>query len=159
MKKGVVAVLSTVVGAVAGYVGNDHINKKKISAKQKKIDKFKSYYNMLNQWLMLKQEGKSLESYFVDNDIKTIAIYGMGEMGNRLYDELINSDSVEIKYAIDANAANAYSEIDVLDIEEYLPEVDMVIVTAIFAYDEIVEKLSDKGDFRIISLEDVVYSI
>ena len=26
----------------------------------KKIDKFKKYYNLLNQWLALKQQGKSL---------------------------------------------------------------------------------------------------
>lgn len=28
--------------------------------KIKKIDKFKNYYSMLNQWLILKQQGKQL---------------------------------------------------------------------------------------------------
>ena len=112
---------------------------------------------MLNQWLLLKQEGKSLEKYFAENGYKTIAIYGMGEMGNRLYDELKNSSVVEIKYAIDKNAAGTYSELEVFDPDDEMTEVDAVIVTAIFAFDEIEDELSEKIQCPIISLEDVVY--
>lgn len=157
MNKGTVAVLSALVGAAAGAAGANYLGQKTIAAKTGKVDKFKSYYNMLNQWLMLKQEGKSLEKYFVDNDIKTIAIYGMGEMGNRLYDELKNSTEVTVKYAIDQNAASTYSEIDVIDKEDEYEEVDAIIVTAIFAFDEIEEEISTKVDFPVISLEDVVF--
>lgn len=159
MKKGGVAVLSTLVGAVAGAVGTNYLAEKKVEQKAAKVDKFKSYYNMLNQWLSLKQEGKSLEKYFVDNGYKTIAIYGMGEMGNRLYDELKDSKEVTIKYAVDQNAASAFSELEVMDIEDELEAVDAIVVTAIFAFDEIEEQLSQKIDFQIVSLEDVVYEI
>ena len=157
MNKGTVAVLSAIVGAAAGAAGTNYLSQKKIEQKAEKVDKFKSYYNMLNQWLMLKQEGKSLEKYFVDNEIKTIAIYGMGEMGNRLYDELKDSTAVEIKYAVDQNAASTYSEIDVIDKEDDYEEVDAIIVTAIFAFDEIEEEISAKVDYPVISLEDVVF--
>lgn len=159
MKKGGVAVLSTLVGAVAGAVGTNYLAEKKVEQKAAKVDKFKSYYNMLNQWLSLKQEGKSLEKYFVDNGYKTIAIYGMGEMGNRLYDELKDSKEVTIKYAVDQNADSTYSELDVIDKDEEYEEADVIIVTAIFAFDEIEEELSEKVDFPIVSLEDVVYEV
>lgn len=159
MKKGSVAVLSALFGAVAGAAGNNVLSQKKIDQKTEKVDKFKGYYNMLNQWLLLKQEGKSLEKYFTDNGYKSIAIYGMGEMGNRLYDELKNSTAVEIKYAIDKNAAGTYSELDVIDVDDEMDEVDAVIVSAIFAFDEIEEELSAKTDCPIISLEDVVYEV
>ena len=127
MKKGGVAVLSTLVGAVAGAVGTNYLAEKKVEQKAAKVDKFKSYYNMLNQWLSLKQEGKSLEKYFVDNGYKTIAIYGMGEMGNRLYDELKDSKEVTIKYAVDQNADSTYSELDVIDKDEEYEEADVII--------------------------------
>ena len=159
MKKGGVAVVSTLLGAVAGAVGSGYLAGKKVNQKTAKVDKFKSYYNMLNQWLSLKQEGKSLEKYFVDNGYKIIAIYGMGEMGNRLYDELKDSKEVTIKYAVDQNAASAFSELEVRDTEDELEEVDAIIVTAIFAFDEIEKQLSESASFPIISLEDVVYEI
>ncbi len=157
MKKGSVAVLSALLGAAAGAAGSSYFGQKTIDQKTEKVDKFKGYYNMLNQWLLLKQEGKSLEKYFTENGYKTIAIYGMGEMGNRLYDELKNSSVVEIKYAIDKNAAGTYSELDVIDVDDEMDEVDVIVVSAIFAFDEIEEELSAKTDCPIISLEDVVY--
>lgn len=158
MKKGLISLLSLVTGAAAGAVAAGTFQGKTIEQKSQKVDKFKSYYNMLNQWLILKQEGKSLEKYFLDNGYKTIAVYGMGEMGNRLYDELKGS-SVEIKYAIDKNAASTYSELEVVDPEDDFTEVDAVIVSAIFAFDEVEELLQKKVDCPVISLEDVVYEV
>lgn len=156
MKKGFLALTGAVVGVAAGATAMNKLQGQVVDAKDAKIDKFKGYYNMLNQWLILKQEGKSLEKYFIDNNYKTIAIYGMGEMGNRLYDELKNTD-IEIKYAVDQNAAGTYSELEVLEKEDDFPEVDAMVVTATFAFDVIEEELSEKVEFPIVSLEDVVY--
>ncbi len=156
MKKGMVSVLSLMIGGVAGAVGITYFNNKAVDEKQGKIDKFKGYYNMLNQWLILKQEGKSLEKFFVDKGYKSIAIYGMGEMGNRLYDEL-KETSIDVKYAIDKNAASTYSELEVYDLEQDLPEVDAVVVTATFAFKDIEKEISGVIKGRLVSLDDVVF--
>lgn len=158
MKKGTAVVLSTLIGAAAGAVGSGYLSGKKVEQKSEKVDKFKGYYNMLNQWLTLKQEGKNLSEYFKNNEYKTIAIYGMGEMGNRLYDELKDTD-IQIKYAVDKDAASTYSELDVIEPDDDFSEVDVMVVTATFAFDEIEGKISNKVDFPIVSLEDVVYEI
>lgn len=152
------AVLTTILGLVTGAAASGTIAGKTINQKAEKVNKFKSYYNMLNQWLILKQEGKSLEIYFKENNYATIAIYGMGEMGNRLYDELRNSD-IKVKYAIDKNASYTYSELEVLDCSENLEEVDAVIISAVFDYEAIEAELEKLLDCPIISLEDVVYEI
>lgn len=158
MRKGTIAVLSTLIGAAAGAAGSGYFGNKQIEQKTEKVDKFKGYYNMLNQWLILKQEGKNLSEYFQSNQHKTIAIYGMGEMGNRLYDELKNTD-VSVKYAVDKNASGTYSELNVIDPEDEFENVDVIVVTATFAFDEIVEELREKVDFPIVSLEDVIYEV
>lgn len=154
MKKGFLAVASAMAGMVAGAITVGKIQEKSV----KSVDKFKGYYNMLNQWLVIKQEGKSLEKYFVDNGYKTIVIYGMGEMGNRLYEELKDTD-IEIKYAVDKEATTIYSELKVVGKDDYLEEADVMIVTAIYAYDEIQEEMGKKIDFPIVSLEDVIYEL
>lgn len=158
MKKGTIAVLSTLLGAAAGAAGSGYLGTKQVEQKAEKVDKFKSYYNMLNQWLILKQEGKNLLEYFEQNNYKTIAIYGMGEMGNRLYDELKDS-KIEVKYAVDRNAADTYSELNIIDAEDDFEEVDAIVVTAVFAFSEIESVISEKIECPIISLEDVVYEI
>lgn len=158
MKKGTVAVLSAIIGAAGGAAGVGYLGIKQVEQKAEKVDKFKGYYNMLNQWLILKQEGKNLSEYFKSNNYKTVAIYGMGEMGNRLYEELKDSD-IEVKYAVDKEAENAYSELNVIAPENDFEAVDVMVVTATFAFDEIEEKVGGKVDFPIVSLEDVVYEI
>jgi len=155
MKKGIIGGLGIVIGVLAGSVITGRVSEKNLEKKSEKVNKFKSYYNMLNQWLVLKGQGKSLEEYFTGNGYKTIAIYGMGEMGNRLYEELKDSD-IEIQYAIDKAPGAVYSELEVREAEEEMDKVDVVIVTATFAYDEIKEELEDKFTCPIISLEDVI---
>lgn len=154
-----VGILGTVVGVIGGVSAISTLTKKQILQKTQKIDKFKNYYNILNQWLVLKQEGKSLEQFFIDNKYKTVAIYGMGELGNRLYDELKDSNNIQVKYAIDRNAASTYAEIEILELEAGLPEVDVIVVTAVFAFDEIEEELKKKVECQIVSLNDVVWEV
>ena len=81
--------------------------------KEKTSDKFKNYYHMLNQWLMLRQKGILLEKYFIDRDFRKIAIYGMGEIGSRLYDELKES-CIAIQYAVDQNAEAISADLKII---------------------------------------------
>lgn len=158
MKKGTKTVMALLSGAATGALLAGKLLNRPVKGQDKKVDKFKSYYNMLNQWLVLKQEGKSLTGYFVDNNINTIAIYGMGEMGNRLYDELKGS-GIKVEYAIDKNAESTYSELDIKTLEDELPFVEAIIVTAVFAFDDIEKEISSKVGYKVISLEDVIYEI
>lgn len=64
-----------------------------------------------------------------------------------------------MEYGIDKNADSIYADIDVLTVEDDLESVDVVVVTAITFFDEIEEKLSEKMDCPIISLEDILYEI
>lgn len=158
MKKGMLSAVSVFLGVFVGAAATGSASKKSFRKREEKIEKFKNYYNILNQWLIIKQEGKSLVEYFVEKNYNTIAIYGMGEMGNRLYNELKDS-SIVVKYAIDNDANNVYSKIEIIDPEDDFEEVDAIIVTATFAFDRIEEKLREKTECVIISLEDVVYEV
>ena len=88
MKKG--KIISTVVGGVLGSVISGiavgrQCNQIVNAAKDTKR-KMTSYYFLFNQWLIVRQSGKTLAEFFEKNNYKTIAIYGMKEFGERLYD-------------------------------------------------------------------------
>nr|WP_300816393.1 hypothetical protein [uncultured Acetatifactor sp.] len=113
---------------------------------------------LLNQWLKIKQDNKQIIDYFHMKKIHAIAIYGMSYVGERLYEELKDSD-IEISYGIDKKWSEIYADIDVISPEEELPETDAIIVTPIFFFDEIKDILSSKVKCPIISLEDILYEL
>ncbi len=116
---------------------------------------WRMFYNS-QKWLQIYHEGKTLEKYFVDNNWKTIAIYGMGHFGCCLYDELEDT-SIKVKYAIDQNFECMKEILEIKKPDDELEYVDVVIVTAIHDYDEIKEKLSQKVKCPIVSLEEIIY--
>ncbi len=95
MKKVVNILLGAILGLVAGGISVGKLYKKIVGNREEKIDKFKRYYNMLNQWLILSQQNKPLSQYFIDSGYRSIAIYGMGEMGQRLYCQTANYNRVQ----------------------------------------------------------------
>ena len=80
----------------------------------------------------------------------------MGGIGERVYEELKKTD-VDVKYFIDKSVIN--SRLKVFDINDELPYVDVIIVTPIFAFDDIERELSQKVNYPIVSIEDIIYEI
>lgn len=120
-------------------------------------NRFEQNFHILNKWLCLRQRGQSLLSYFEDNLLCSAAIYGMGTMGERMFDEL-RGLPVEIAYGIDRMAGQKRIpglKIYDLNIKEY-PQTDVIIVTPVSDYWNIVEQLKEKTKVPIVSLEDVV---
>lgn len=156
MKKKIPIVLSFIfseiitIGFAVKYI------KKLKKEKEKKIEKFRTYYNLLNKWLSIKQLNGKLSEYFNSNGYKSIAIYGMGELGKQLQKELENTD-INVKYAVDEDLNNSvYNNIKIIGKEDNWSPVDAVIVTAVFAYSEIKDNIKEKYNYSIISLEEVV---
>lgn len=158
MKKGIVSVLLAVTGAVvgagaAGKMASDEIEKKKAMS-----DKHLALFLMMNQWVKVKQAGKSLATYFENNNYRKIAVYGMSYAGETLIDELKGS-GITVAYGIDKKADSIYADVDIVSAEDSLENVDAVVVTAITFFDEIEGKLSEKLDCPILSLEDILYEV
>ncbi len=122
-----------------------------------KKDKFRSYYNLCNRWIKAINDGYKLEEYFYENDYYNIAIYGMGDLGNRLV-ETLSDTNVHVQYGINKDMWEAYAEIDIkgMDESEYFGDVDCIVVTPVHLYEEIKADLCEKCDCVVISLEDVI---
>ncbi len=117
--------------------------------------KEKLYFYLLDQWMFLRGKGINLSRYLERYGFRRVAIYGVGNMGKHLITELSES-SICIEYGIDKRQDIRYSDIEVKSIEDDLPEVDAVIVTAVFYFDEIWSLLRSKVDFPIVSLEEII---
>lgn len=130
----------------------------KINMKDQEIKKFKLYFYLYSSWIDIKSKGKNLAEYLEHENINTIAVYGMGDIGIRLCKELQGTD-IEIKYVMDQGISMDTAFAPVIKLDEKLPRVDAIIVTPINAYSQIKDILSSKIDSRILSIEDIVYNL
>lgn len=158
MKKGLIGVISAVVGAAVGAVTVGVIVSDQISKTTKMSDKHFASFMTMNRWVKVKLQGKELASYFRKNNYCNIAIYGMSYAGENLLEELEKTE-ITVAYGIDRNAANIYTEIRMYTLDDNLEEVDAIVVTPVYFFEEIKRALSEKMNCPIISLNDILYEI
>lgn len=151
------------LSALGIFLGFSCINRYKNNVIKKNKDKackLENYYKLLLSWLDLKNNNVSIEEYFISNNYTNIAIYGMGELGKKLYEELKDSKKINIKYGIDENNQTMYSDLNIYSLySNKLPEVDVIIVTPIFEFFELEAMMQDIVDYPIVSLEEVIYEL
>lgn len=162
MRKSILSAMSMLAGAAVGAtVGILTMDKRSANTADKTLEmsnKHLALFVLMDQWVKVKQEGKNLASYFEGQNYKAIAIYGMGRVGERLLDELKDSN-ISVKYGIDRNAKRIYSDIKVVTPDDDLEDVDAIVVTPVFYMDEIEKVLSEKISCSVISLEDVLCEV
>lgn len=110
-------------------------------------------------WMMAKESSMGIDGYLSKKNISSIAIYGMDCRGIRLFHELKDT-SVIIRYGVDRNPQTRIKGLEILHPDEIKKgSVDAIIVTAVFAFDEIQKNLESKGFSRIISLDEILYDL
>lgn len=100
---------------------------------------------------------KEIVDYFFKNDLKNIGVYGVGTLGNLLISKLEGSNIV-ISYFIDKNMVSSGGKVIIKpdNIEGDL-NVDAIIVTPTYDFDNIKKSLEMKVvNTKIISLQDVL---
>lgn len=154
----VATILGTILGVIVGAMTVGKLMWKEIQALKEMSSKHFTLFLMMNQWVKNKQNNKEIATYLDRNGYKRIAVYGMSYAGKTLIEELKNSD-IHVAYGIDKNADSLYADIDIMSMEDELPDVDAVVVTAITFYDEIEKELQKKIKCSIVSLEDILYEV
>lgn len=150
-------IFSAGVGTGIGAYKVKQQKDEKIKKKQEESQKHLKMFLLMNQWVNLWQDGKSVKDYFIRNNYRRIAIYGMSYIGETLLNELKNSE-ISVAYGVDSKADDLYADVEILKPEDELPEVDAVVVTAFYFYDEICEVLEDKFVCPILSIKDIIES-
>lgn len=131
------------------------------SMKDKKL-KYRAYYNLLNKWIYKYGNNELTEKYFVTNNINNIAIYGTGEIGKILFNELRYSTKVNIRLLIDRKRSKIFGNEDVFSINDDISNeiisknIELIVITAIYSYKEIKKELQEKTCVKIVSLEEII---
>ena len=151
-------ILGLIMGIGSGVVLTCHYMMRDIKRKNELASKQVLVAQMLNQWLKIKQGGKSIAEYLSMKGYCKVAIYGMNYLGERLLEDLEDSEII-VAYTIDKGTKSAVKNVKCYTPEERLSEVDAVIVSVNYYFDEIKNELSPKIDYPILNLEEILYDI
>ena len=123
------------------------------------INKNQTLFQITSFWLSEIYNGKSISSYFEEKKIKSVGIYGVGILGRILILALQKTD-VQIKYLIDRREYTEINNIPVIKTNDSrINEVDAIIVTPIYEFENIKTKNLMDIKCKIISLEDIIYAM
>ena len=122
--------------------------------------KFKEYYNVMQQWVVMLQKKISLSEYLLRNGYKKIALYGMSDIGNCLAIEIKEDNKCDLLYAIDQGEPKLYTDIICIKLDEisYYEKPDLIIITLPHIFQDIREKIALLCDCEIKSITEIIYN-
>ncbi len=110
---------------------------------------------MIQRWLSLKLEGRSLADGLLQRGIRSAALYGMGYLGCCLYDELDNG-GIRISYVMDRRPVDADGIVKVVRIEDALPQTDGIIITVLGDNRDLQKLIEAKCDAKVMLLSELM---
>lgn len=120
------------------------------------VQRYKSYWELMDKWLVLKENKKSIADLLEKKNIHKVIIYGMGMLGRHLISDLVDSN-IEVVCAIDRKQINDEYNFPVIqiteEITENIPEADIIIITPAYEFSTIKNILGEKGINNIVSIE------
>lgn len=155
-------ILASVVGIIIGMAINWYILKKRHRRKMKELmqlsDKHLEMFLVMDKWFHKELKGKNVATYLRKNDFFNISIYGMSYIGKNLY-EYLKKEGFEISNLIDQKNNKSVDGLRIKTIEEEHAPTDVVIVTAVYYFEELEDKLKIKFRKPILSFADIVYKM
>lgn len=108
------------------------------------------------KWIKLYRNHQKISEWLFDRGYRNIAIYGLGNLGIELIDEL-KENQVQIKYIIDQRADEIFHEkYEVFKYSSKLPKVDLIIMTVINDEEEIKNRIKYELDCDVYSLDEIL---
>lgn len=116
--------------------------------------KFNQIIKVYERWMKLKNDNSGVFAFIRDSGFERVVVYGLGSLGRSLCGELC-AQNIDVPYVMDRRKGIPCGY-PLYAIEDDLPDADLIIVTAISAYEEVREKLSKKMCCPILSLDDII---
>ena len=125
------------------------------------FDNHRNYmkFQLLNQWMRLRNRGVHIHEFFSCMGLRKISIYGMGELGRLLLEELGEDKETEIVFGIDQRSDTDLN-IPVYHLEDipFIPEA--IVISLVNMTDETEDRIFELyGDLPVFTIEEVLFEL
>ncbi len=134
-------------------IDSEGYRKLSVIASEQRNKKFKNYFDLLIKWLEFDLTGKKIYDYFSQKKYCNIAIYGIGKIGKILYKRL-QEENITVDYFIDNNV-RFYEGKKIYSLNMKLPEVDVIVVTTNFIFEDVETALRMKTLCPIVNIDEI----
>lgn len=119
-------------------------------------EKYKKWYRTLYNWkIKSDKQGAIVRNYVYANRVKNVAIYGLGDWGKLVYDELKDAERISV-CGIDEKKKE-FHDLPIKRKSDNLNEIELIIVSVFMEYDAIRLSLEENGySGKIVSILDIV---
>ena len=120
-------------------------------------NKYKKLFQFFSRWVTLNENGMTTGKFLKEKKVQNVALYGLGPLGRHLLFELREA-GIGVVYGIDQRSDKLNLDVNFLDWSDKksLPEVDLLIITAIVDYESIEREICEVREYPVISLEDII---
>lgn len=125
---------------------------------EEKLQKQVLFYWMLTKWVDRKIKGQNIADMLRMCGYTKIAIYGFAELGRLLCKEILQG-GMQVEYILDKTVAATgieelpvYKPADIRESDQGFLRIDVVIVTAVYYFEEIKRELTEMGYQNVISM-------
>ena len=155
---GVVLILG-MAGAIAGGLILRAKIEGLIRRKNKDIEQYRHFYQFFHQLYLLEQKNRNISMFFVENDIRYVAIYGYAVVGQILEQEL-EAGGISVSYIIDAKMGAGLSSggKPIYAPAAKLPETSMVVVTTV-DFSEVRRELDGNVSCPVVHILDIIETV
>lgn len=120
--------------------------------------KLNCYNDILLQWNMLLQKGRSIVKYFLDRDFRCIAIWGRGNLCHLVLNELENK--VAVKCIIESKVSSKqYEGIPVISPDCVTSEVQVIVVIPIYDMERIKKRINNNYKSKLVGIDEILLNI
>lgn len=124
--------------------------------KEQQLLRYKNFFQILDEWMTLKEKGSDINDILDAAGHRRIAIYGMGRMCRHICSALADS-KIEIVYIIDKTPRELYGGFHIVDLNHKFEAVDAVICTDV-EDESIFNELKSRFSCKVICLADLVFN-
>lgn len=115
-------------------------------------------FHLCMNWIRIHHQGKGINNLFQDSVYKTVAVYGMGDIGMIAYEEIRKCGSIETVYGIDQGTPLVPKDMKCFRLHEVEKGMkpDAVIITVLAGEEKIEEDLQKHFSCDIYRIADIL---
>ena len=120
------------------------------------LEKAQRNYEVMREWLYSNQLGYPICRFFLRRHYQKIVVYGGGEIGLLLCQEILSQKQLMLQYVIDQKQQVLPLPVKVYQCFQHNIPYDIIVVTPDFDYSMIRNELVLQGAGNIVSIKDVI---
>lgn len=129
------------------------------SVKLKKVNQpWGKNAKIMQKWNLLDESGIFLRDFFEKYGYYNIAIYGMGQLGEKLYHQLENT-GISVKYVVDRHENEKLKDVLQLKPDDKWEIVDAFVVTTMMKFADLENEITDRVGCPVVSLEEIIFEL